>query len=71
MSYSGIRVNLAPVPTVLLSVLQQYNYYRVGVLVDLACRNSRDAIVQVSYRYTYRYVNTESRVNIHKRGKGL
>jgi hypothetical protein len=52
LAYSGIRVNLAPVPTALLSVLQQAAYYRVGVLVDLACKNSRDALVKVSCRYT-------------------
>jgi hypothetical protein len=45
-------VNLAAVPTALLSVLQQDIYYRVGVIVDLGCRNSRDALVKVSYRYT-------------------
>jgi hypothetical protein len=49
-------VNLASVPTALLSVLQQDVYHRVGVLVDLACRDSRDALLKVSYRYTDMWV---------------
>jgi hypothetical protein len=43
-------VNLAPVPTVLVSLLEQDVYYRVGALVDLACNNSRVALESVSYR---------------------
>jgi hypothetical protein len=42
-------VNLAPEPAVLVSVLEQDIYYKVGVLVDLACSNSRDALEKVSY----------------------
>ncbi|KDR13916.1 hypothetical protein L798_12123 [Zootermopsis nevadensis] len=48
LSSSGVRVNLVLEPIDLVTVLEQDIYYRVGVLVDLACNNSMDALERAS-----------------------
>ncbi|KAJ9588871.1 hypothetical protein L9F63_017844 [Diploptera punctata] len=47
---SGIRINFVRDPDVLVDILENDIYYRIGIVVDLACRDSQEALLKASFK---------------------